>query len=88
MDGVDPELTERVEAVIAEHSRAGGAARLRWSGHRLHVEVTVPIATDAHLVELASVTSNVERGVRRALPHVGSVSVVPGFATDGPARTG
>ncbi|MDN4643161.1 cation diffusion facilitator family transporter [Arthrobacter sp. PsM3] len=87
MDGVDPELTERVEAVIAEHATAGGAARLRWSGHRLHVEVTVPVATEAHLVELASVTSNVERGIRRALPHVGSVTVVPGFAADGAAKS-
>jgi cation diffusion facilitator family transporter len=81
MDGVDPELTGRVEALIAEHSRAGGTARLRWSGHRLHVEITVPIPTDAHLVELASVTSNLEDGIRRALPHVGSVAIVPGFAT-------
>jgi len=81
MDGVDPELTDRVEALIAEHSRAGGTARLRWSGHRLQVEITVPIPTDAHLVELASVTSNLEGGVRRALPHVGAVTIVPGFAT-------
>ena len=80
MDGVDPGLTQRVEAVAAEHSRSGGTARLRWSGHQLHAEITVPIATDAHLVELASVTANLERGVRRALPHVGSVTVVPNFA--------
>ena len=79
MDGVDPELTERVEALIAEHSGSGGTARLRWSGHRLHVEITVPIPTDAHLVELASVTSNLEGGIRRALPHVGTVTIVPAF---------
>jgi len=79
MDGVDPELTQRVEAIAAEHSRSGGTARLRWSGHQLHAEITVPIATDAHLVELASVTANLERGVRRALPHIRSVTVVPDF---------
>lgn len=81
MDGVDPELTQQVEAVVAEHSRAGGTARLRWSGHRLHVEVTVPIAPDVHMVELASVTSNMERGLRHVLPHLGTVTVVPVFAT-------
>jgi len=81
MDGVDPELTERVEALVSEHSRAGGTARLRWSGHRLHVEITVPIPTDAHLVELASVTSNLDGGIRRALPHAGSVTIVPAFTT-------
>lgn len=87
MDGVDPDLTARVEAAIAEHSRAGGTARLRWSGHRLHVEVTVPIALDGHMVELASVTSNVEHGVRQVLPHLGSVTVVPDFAATGTAQS-
>ncbi|MGP4030503.1 cation diffusion facilitator family transporter [Pseudarthrobacter sp. 1C304] len=87
MDGVDPELTKRVEDLIAEHSRAGGTARLRWSGHRLQVEITVPIPTDAHLVELASVTANLEREIRRALPHVGSVAVVPAFADAEAPRT-
>ena len=87
MDGVDPGLTRRVEAVVAEHSRSGGTARLRWSGHRLHVEITVPIPTDAYLVELASVTANLERGVRRALPHVGPVTIVPDFAAAGSPQT-
>ncbi|MDI3212772.1 cation diffusion facilitator family transporter [Arthrobacter sp. AL12] len=87
MDGVDPELTRRVAAVVAEHSRSGGTARLRWSGHRLHVEITVPIPTDAHLVELASVTANLESGVRRAMPHVGPVTVVPDFAAVGSPQT-
>ena len=88
MDGVDPGLTERVEPVIAEHSRSGGTARLRWSGHRLQVEITVPIPTDAHLVELASVTRNLEAGVRRVLPHVGSVTIVPDFTVTEPPRAG
>ena len=86
MDGVDPELTDRVAPVIAEHSRTGGTARLRWSGHRLHVEITVPIAPDAHMVELASVTANLERGVRQVLPHVGSVTVVVGSTTSGASQ--
>lgn len=50
-------------------------------------EITVPVATAEHLAELASVASNVERGIRRALPHVGPVTVVPGFATDERAVT-
>ena len=40
----------------------------------------MPIPTDAHLIELASVTSNLEGGIRQALPHVGSVTIVPAFA--------
>lgn len=87
MDGVDPGLTRKAEAVVAEHSRSGGTARLRWSGHRLHVEITVPIPSDAHLAELSSVTANLERGVRRALPHVGPVTIVPDFAASGPPQS-
>ncbi|MEC5190685.1 MULTISPECIES: cation diffusion facilitator family transporter [unclassified Arthrobacter] len=87
MDGVDPDLTERVEAVIAAHSPRGGSARLRWSGHRLHVEVMLPVERYGHLADLASVTSTVERALRDTLPHLGSVAVVPDFAPAGPVLT-
>lgn len=80
MDGVDPELTDRLAAVVQEHSRHGGTSRLRWSGHRLHAEITVPIGRDDHMVELASLTTNLEQGARAVLPHLGSVTVVPRFS--------
>ncbi|MET1066161.1 MAG: cation diffusion facilitator family transporter [Arthrobacter sp.] len=77
MDGVDPGLTDRVTALIEQHSRTGGTARLRWSGHRLHVEITVPLNPDDRMREFASVAAHLEEGTRAALPHLGSVTVVP-----------
>ena len=79
MDGVDTGLADRLAAVVDEHSRNGGTSRLRWSGHRLHAEITVPIGEDASLVKLASLTTSLEEGARKALPHLGSVTVVPRF---------
>lgn len=79
MDGVATGLADRLAAVVDEHSRNGGTSRLRWSGHRLHAEITVQIGEDASLVELASLTTSLEEGARKALPHVGSVAVVPRF---------
>ena len=38
------------------------------------------------MVELASVTANLERGVRQVLPHVGSVTVVVGSTTSGASQ--
>ena len=77
MDGVDPELSDKLAAVVQEHSLGGGSSRLRWSGHRLHAEITVPIVPDARLAELASLAAKLEEGARAALPHLDSVTVVP-----------
>lgn len=35
-----------------------------------------------------SVTSSLEGGIRRAAQHIGSVTIVPGFATDEAPRAG
>ncbi len=78
MDGVDAGLADRLAAVVDEHSSCGGTSRLRWSGHRLHAEITVPVG-DASMAELAALTASLEEGARKALPHLGSVTVVPQF---------
>ena len=77
MDGVEPHLTDALAAVVQERSPLGGASRLRWSGHRLHAEITVPIGSDARLADLAAVAAHLEDGARKALPHLGTVTVVP-----------
>ncbi len=76
MDGVDPALSDRLADVVSRHS-GGGTSRLRWSGHRLHAEITVPITAGARLSDLASVAAHLEEAARAALPHLGSVTVVP-----------
>jgi cation diffusion facilitator family transporter len=82
MDGVDPALTDQLTALLEDLAPAGTSSRLRWSGHRLHAEVTVPVSPGMHLEELAGVAGRFDRGVRSALPNVGSVTVVPRFAVD------
>jgi len=77
MDGVEPHLSDALAAVVRERSPLGGASRLRWSGHRLHAEITVPIGRDARLADLAAVAAHLEDGARKALPHLGTVTVVP-----------
>ncbi len=77
MDGVEPHLTDALAAVVRERSPLGGTSRLRWSGHRLHAEITVPIGRDARLADLAAAAAHLEEGARKALPHLGTVTVVP-----------
>lgn len=78
MDGVDPALTDKLTAALRGHSPEGTALRLRWSGHRLHAEVIVPVLGTATTVSaLAMQSAQIDHAVRDALPNVGSVTVVP-----------
>lgn len=76
MDGVDPSLTERLTDVMRQHAPAG-TARLRWSGHHLNAEVTVPAAAAASLEEFSLHAAKLERDLRAALPEIHSLTVVP-----------
>lgn len=77
MDGVDPKLSDALAAVVRERSPQGGTSRLRWSGHRLHAEITVPLGPEATMADVAAAAASLEEGARAALPHLGSVMVVP-----------
>jgi cation diffusion facilitator family transporter len=76
LDGVDPALLERTEAAIAPVAPAASTVRLRWSGHRLHVEVTAPAGPDWTMADLASLNTAVENAVRTKIRNVGTVLVV------------
>lgn len=76
MDGVDPSLTDRLTEVIQRHWEEG-SARLRWSGHHLSAEITIPAGLVTRLDELTVQAANLERDVREALPEIHSVTVVP-----------
>jgi divalent metal cation (Fe/Co/Zn/Cd) transporter len=86
MDGVDPNLTDRLAAVVTAHAPEGATSRLRWSGHRLHVEVSIPLSAITALGELAAIHGELDHATRQALPNVGSVTTVPKFAQAGPAE--
>ncbi len=80
MDGVDPTLTAKLTAALEEQGHAEATPRLRWSGHALHAEVSVPVnQTVASTTELARQAADIEQTVRAALPNVGQVTVVPGY---------
>ncbi len=76
LDGVDPDLLDRTEAAIAPVAPAASTVRLRWSGHRLHVEVTAPADPDWTMADLAAVSGSVEQAVRANIANVGTVLVV------------
>ncbi|MGY4543915.1 divalent metal cation (Fe/Co/Zn/Cd) transporter [Arthrobacter sp. UYNi723] len=76
LDGVDPALLERTEAAIAPVTPPASTVRLRWSGHRLHVEVTTPADPRWSMAELASLNRSVENAVRTNIRNVGTVLVV------------
>ena len=77
LDGVDPDLLDRAEAAIAAVAPASSTVRLRWSGHRLHVEVTAPVDPEWTMAELAALSLSVERAIRAEIRTAGSVVVVP-----------
>lgn len=86
LDGVDPALSDRLAALVTENAPAGSSSRLRWSGHRLHAEITVPADGDAHLGEFAAVAHSLEEKARGTLRNLGSVTVIPSVRSgNGPA---
>jgi cation diffusion facilitator family transporter len=90
LDGVDPSLTERAERAVAAVPGVTHVddTRVRWVGHRLHVEATVasdpnlPVG-DFHQLEHLAATA-----VREALPSIDVVRLNPSAHPDtapGPA---
>ncbi len=76
MDGVEPELVDRVEHALSHVDEVTGIEelRLRWVGHRLQGEAVVRIA-DTTLAEANRVAARAEGSVRRHLPNVDVMSV-------------
>lgn len=75
LDGVDPDLLERTEAAIAPVTPAASTVRLRWTGHRLNVEVTGPMDPVRTVAELAAL-NRVEDAVRASIRNVETVRTV------------
>lgn len=81
MDGVDPVLTARLTSVVNARAPEGATSRLRWSGHRLHVEISVPLTGISDVGELARISNSLEQAVHHALPSVRSVTIAPLFTS-------
>ncbi|MCF3138242.1 MULTISPECIES: cation diffusion facilitator family transporter [unclassified Paenarthrobacter] len=76
LDGVDPDLLGRVESAIAPVAPAESTVKLRWSGHRLHVEVTSPVDPHWTMADLGSLKHRVEEAVRTKIRNIGTVTVI------------
>ncbi|WP_082579232.1 cation diffusion facilitator family transporter [Arthrobacter sp. Soil736] len=79
MDGVNPALTDKLAGVVRRHAPADSTSRLRWSGHKLHAEISIPAGSCSDLAELAALAADLKHAAAHALPNIGSVEVVPRF---------
>jgi cation diffusion facilitator family transporter len=91
LDGVDPSLTERAERVVAAVPGVTNVdeTRVRWVGHRLHVDVTVASDPNLPVGEFHQLEHLADAAVRRALPSVDVVRLNPSAHPElwsGPAR--
>ncbi len=82
MDGVDPVLMDQAEQAI-EPCAPGGSVRMRWMGHKLHVEASFP-ATSSSVGAVQEQGRAVEAALRAGVPHVGSVLTIPVWTTREP----
>ena len=77
MDGVDPELVEAAEVVLA--SRPGVEAvrsvRMRWIGHRLHADAEVDIEPGATIEAARSIAHKAEHELLHEVPKLAQVRV-------------
>lgn len=79
MDGVSPALTDKLADVVRLHAPSNSTSRLRWSGHKLHAEFSVPATACRDLDELSALAAELKHATVHALPNIGSVAVIPRF---------
>ncbi|WP_051498791.1 cation diffusion facilitator family transporter [Microbacterium sp. MRS-1] len=76
MDGIEPELLDRVEHALGHVPEVQGIeqVRLRWIGHRLYGEATLRIP-DVSLAEANRIAADAEAAVKRHLPNMDEMSI-------------
>lgn len=79
MDGVNPALTDNLADVVRRLAPTDSTFRLRWSGHKLHAEISIPAGGCGDLADLAVLAADLKHATAHAVPNVGSVAVVPRF---------
>ncbi|WP_417235604.1 cation diffusion facilitator family transporter [Arthrobacter sp.] len=81
MDGVDPDLVQRAETAVTAITPGEPGVRMRWMGHKLHVEVSLPADGSSTMPHMIERSRSVEKALRSALPNVGSVTTIPVWDT-------
>lgn len=79
LDGVDPEILDQAETALAHIPQAHRVTdvRLRWTGHRLNVDVAIATPGELTLTDFYTIADTTDHALRRVLPSVGSVDVSP-----------
>ncbi|HUG37847.1 MAG TPA: cation transporter dimerization domain-containing protein, partial [Candidatus Limnocylindrales bacterium] len=77
LDGVEPEVVERVEHAAAHVPgvRAVADAAARWSGHRLLVDLSIAVDSALNVTQGHEIAKAVRHQILHHLPHVSRVSV-------------
>jgi cation diffusion facilitator family transporter len=82
LDGVDPGLVADAESVtlaIVPQERLA-KVRLRWSGHRLTVQVFLRVEATDTMADFVALARRIEDALSSRLPAVGEVNVIPAAA--------
>jgi len=79
LDGVEPELVERVRSALAGAAGVQDVAdlRLRWVGHRLHAEAELAVAEGLALADAEAITATAAERARAEVPRLERVVVRP-----------
>lgn len=77
LDGVDPETLETIGHAARHVPRVEEVTdlRVRWVGHRLHVEVSITVPGGLSVVEGHEIAKEVRHQLLHHLPHLGRVTV-------------
>ncbi|WJY99516.1 putative cation efflux system protein [Corynebacterium hansenii] len=78
LDGVDPSLYDATVHAIADHVDAARIAhppRLRWSGHRLLVDVSVAVDPEMPMAAATAMRADIIASVRAHVPRASDVRV-------------
>jgi cation diffusion facilitator family transporter len=79
LDGVDPVLVDQARAALLGAPQVQGVPdlRVRWLGHRLHVEGTVLVEAALDVAAADAVLTTAAGAVRERLPQTDRVSLRP-----------
>jgi cation diffusion facilitator family transporter len=77
IDGVDPQLVDTAEAVLAGHEgvRSVHSVRLRWIGHRLHADAELDVDPALSLAAAHRIAHESEHDLTHALPKLASALI-------------
>jgi cation diffusion facilitator family transporter len=77
IDGVDPQLVDTAEAVLAGQQgvRSVHSVRLRWIGHRLHADAELDIDPTLRLAAAHRIAHDSEHDLMHALPKLATAMI-------------